>query len=608
MKKTITLLLLLFTLLYQETLAQNVNPITITVTSPSGAIDWGFDALQANEWDGDLNLSGPLSGKVVIVRDTTADDSVAIYSCLPEIVNPEAISGNIALISRGDCAFTLKTYHAEKEGAIATIVGNRAAIGWTIGTHEDGLAWMGGSTLLDSIKNPSVFISYEDHVVLRRLIEENDDVNVTISAPYLLDAAAAHAYRTPSQQIVSLDSITLAIINRDTVPLTGVTFNTVVTDPSGATTTLGVADIVDPDGIRIGATLDSLQPAITFPALSTGGTYAVQMESYMPSEIGQYTVTFSAATPGGDHALDAESYTTDFWITDDNTFSQDNGEVVYDDGVELYFLTFESESVIGIFNVGSIFLTGATDAVANYVTFGLNNPDQLGSGVEFSVSIYDADPDADGDIDDDDAPSEESLLARTSYTTDGTLVPGQLITVNFDDPVTLPANGKYVVMIEQGGIFEDVFRSPNYVSSAAPSTAGYGTVFVFGTEYEYDGFEYYFDDIPGYPHGGRRPVVWLHLDGFVNADEAAPLDASKISLNPVPATDNITLTLELENKSEEVRFAILDLKGRILRTETLKNVQSINHRIDVSALANGTHFLSVITDEGYRTKKFMIAR
>lgn len=68
-----------------------------------------------------------LSGEIVLIDDGTG---TATDGCQPlTAVSAAAVSGNIALIDRGGCAFTTKSVNAEAAGAIAVIVANNVSPG-----------------------------------------------------------------------------------------------------------------------------------------------------------------------------------------------------------------------------------------------------------------------------------------------------------------------------------------------------------------------------------------------------------------------------------------------------------------------------------------------
>jgi subtilisin family serine protease len=65
---------------------------------------------------------GPIDGSLVLVDDDTDTSSDA---CDP-LVNADDVSGNIALVQRGNCTFEIKLTNAEDAGAVAVVVYNLA--------------------------------------------------------------------------------------------------------------------------------------------------------------------------------------------------------------------------------------------------------------------------------------------------------------------------------------------------------------------------------------------------------------------------------------------------------------------------------------------------
>lgn len=103
-------------------------------------------------------LSTPVTGNVALADDgvghagppANGSDPAATDACQP-LINGAQITGKIALVYRGNCAFTIKVANAQAAGAIGVIVGNYVSGGF-------GLPGMGGSD--PSITIPSLGVSY----------------------------------------------------------------------------------------------------------------------------------------------------------------------------------------------------------------------------------------------------------------------------------------------------------------------------------------------------------------------------------------------------------------------------------------------------------------
>jgi len=612
MKRNSTLLILALCLLtFAPLAAQNVNVVRITVDHPS--VDWIIDGLQAN-FGGDINLTGPYDGVPVWVTDgvtepTDGDEWTKIgrYGC-EELINGDEINGNIAFISRGACEFGVKLLNAQKQGATAGIIGNRAPLGVAVGSHTPGLVWMAPGSVGDSVRIPGVFITFEDRDHIGNLIDAGEDFTISIQAPYIQDVAAAYSYKTPMEQVVPLEDIRMVVMNRDTLPLMDVTIKAVVTDPSGASTELLAEEVTIFDGDNtnfplVDGVIDTIMPAITFDGFS--GEHIFEFPSYTPTMVGEYTVTFTASTPAGDHPIDAESESVSFMIGDDHTYAQDHGPIVNPNGLPMHWRAYQDS--LFVYNVGSTFRTGSNGATVTYASFGLANPGDLTPGMEFAARIYLMD-DADGDgVVGNTFP--ETMVAEAIYELTGSETPNQPIYVQFDPPVSLDPDAIYLLMIEHDGLLADNFVSPAFTYAGGMNTADYGTVYQLGRAgYNADGWEYWNDDTPGMPHGGRHVMVRIHTEGFVISSVEEALADNKVRLSPNPVTDVLHLDLQLDRIADEVQVSITDVLGNLVRFEQFQGVQSGRFEISAQDFANGAYFLNIRTPEGSRTLKFVVAR
>mgnify|MGYP003630175202 CR=1 FL=1 len=153
--------------------------VKLTVNSPS---------LIAGDYQVTSAVFGPkltaITGGLVLADDGSAK---ATEGC-NALVNNAAISGNIAVIERGSCAFVSKVKNAQDAGAIAVlIVNNGIGPPISLGGTEDG-----------TITIPSVMISKEEGTLIIQQLENG--VNVTIEAT---DSPFSGSFVTPGIQHIN---------------------------------------------------------------------------------------------------------------------------------------------------------------------------------------------------------------------------------------------------------------------------------------------------------------------------------------------------------------------------------------------------------------------
>ena len=141
----------------------------LEVTSPPAIA--GFYSARPAVFGPPLTASGT-SGSIVQVEDATSVDTDACQA----LTNGAAISGNVALMDRGSCNFTVKVKNAQDAGAIAAIVANNVG---------DGLVTMAGSD--PTITIPSLFIGQSDGATL--VAQLGGGVSATLSGGVQRDSS-----------------------------------------------------------------------------------------------------------------------------------------------------------------------------------------------------------------------------------------------------------------------------------------------------------------------------------------------------------------------------------------------------------------------------------
>jgi len=112
-----------------------------------------------------------ITGDIVLVNDGTAPTTDACQA-----LAANSLTGKVALIDRGTCAFVVKVKNAQTAGAVAAIVANN---------QGDSIFTMGGTDSTISI--PSVFISRTDGLTIRGGLPANGTVRLTDPPPLQRD-------------------------------------------------------------------------------------------------------------------------------------------------------------------------------------------------------------------------------------------------------------------------------------------------------------------------------------------------------------------------------------------------------------------------------------
>jgi hypothetical protein len=145
-----------------------VNNQAVVVQAPP-SVAGAYYNVDGSRGGGFKPITGTVSGKLV---------AASPYEACSDLTNPDALKGNIALITRGVCEFSSKVQRARQAGAIAAIVVNSRDI-----DSGDGM-WpivMGiGSAGYQDI--PAVMITKPDGLKLKAALDAGENITVSITA------------------------------------------------------------------------------------------------------------------------------------------------------------------------------------------------------------------------------------------------------------------------------------------------------------------------------------------------------------------------------------------------------------------------------------------
>lgn len=322
-------------------------------------------------------------------------------------------------------------------------------------------------------------------------------------------------------------------------------------------------------------------------------------KSYIPGKMdpGVYTITYSVEGGPGSPA-DADptnnSQKQDFIVTD-NLYSKDDGQNI-NSGVRA---PNDGDYFIGNLYNTSTDWKAADKFSASEITFGafMDRSDGMLKGKSVTIYLAELLPTIAPDFNNFDLnksitenPAQIKIVGIGTYDfkedqAEVATVAIQEI-VNFTDKVPLKKGTRYLV----GVSYKDASnKAYNYVE----------------TDIDY----YYISSLlfgAGQWGGSFAPVARLRLDISTAVDELALPDYT-LQLSPNPATDLIRAQVNFDKKTD-ANFIIADINGRVLEFKSQKGILKESFDFNVRSYAPGTYLMRISTDEGTKTKKFIIQR
>jgi hypothetical protein len=549
-------------------LAVNVNaqqlttPMLLRVTSPA-SIAATYDYGAPSDF-GPTTLAGTVTGDAAWGQTMGADS----LGCVP-FTND--LTGKVALVRRGACSFSLKIYHAQLAGAVGAIIINNPENA----TPNATVGMLGGDSA-SAVMIPSVFLPLSDGSIISDEVDMGTAVSVSYFIPSIDEAAGIYAYATPISQIKTLDSFNIRIYNNDNDPETNVVATVNITEPSGNIVTLT-------------ENIGQIDPG-------TGEYYYVQ-STYTPADLGVYAIEYTVASDSGTFAN--EVLNGGFEITD-HTWSNSTNENLRG----IFYSGWETNLR---YHIGNTYFATAMEEVT-HVSFALANPDSL-EAQSFDILLYDADSNDDGLVD---AFDTWTAIAATTYVIDSSMITPndtilvELFSLGVTPEIMLSPNQAYVAMVEYNALSaanDGLLAAPEYLHSNRSGFVEDNTFLVTNSD-------------AGVPElsnwsaaTNAAAYVKLHTKGYVTGtQEVRKLEDTQVTLFPNPTTEVVNLDLNLNEVSEVVNVQIIDIQGRILKSESFNNIKDEVITLNVSNLAKGNYFIHVQTDEGYRTKNFVVIK
>ena len=266
------------------------------------------------------------------------------------------------------------------------------------------------------------------------------------------------------------------------------------------------------------------------------------------------------------------------------------------------------------------YVVNGDDFNAESATFAIGAPDASIVGRLLEIALYKWDENANSTADNNMDPDERTKVGTALYEITGEETFDSLITIplntppNIPGPVDIESNTHYVLMIEyRTNDQNDLFISTNneYDYAAMIFRSELPNEGIAGDSARYAGMLGVNEPLEDEPYSsvgfGRDlvPVVRLNL-GIVDNVENVLDEANIVEVLPNPADQKINLNFELVENQQNIEVRIYDLNGRLLLDQPYENMQNGMLEYDVSNYSSGSYFIQLVTDQGVRTKRFIV--
>lgn len=533
-------------------------------------------------WAADINDPANLVvDTLVLVDDGTAADSLGCNN----LTNGAALAGNIALVYRGSCAFSMKALKAQQAGAIAVVIINNAA--------GDPIIPGGTAPESDDVTIPVVMVSDAQGAIFRQKMALGEKVRVLIGnkighydndmAVAMTDVLRAPMYSVPSELLLAGSDMPIdlaaTVRNYGTSAQTGVTVTVKV--HRGATelfTNTSSAFSVD----AYGGTQDSM--AVAFPTFTPA--------SYLA---GDYTITYTVNTTSTEKFPSDNVLVTKFNVNGSGAMSIGavNGTfepVSSSHSMPSPFTTSFSECFhFSHPHASRLEVRGITFTAA------VNSPNTL-EGLQVIPTVYKWN-DLFADVEEItqtmlDAPNLEIVAQNMDFYITGTPANGSALYAPFTTYAPLEDDERYLVCVQ---------------SYSDKMFLGYTTTVNYNQN-----FEHYKQPIQAIENNGKlnvagftgRPVPTLVLKTHSNTVSLNE-NTVETSSYPNPTKDVVTVKV---NAAGNAKLIITDLAGRMVASENVV-ISEGKFKTNVSEMTSGTYVFNLTYENGTASQfKVVVAK
>jgi hypothetical protein len=314
-----------------------------------------------------------------------------------------------------------------------------------------------------------------------------------------------------------------------------------------------------------------------------------------------YIGTYSLALEGVEDANPNNNNQTFEFIVSDTLFAKDSGTGLYG--------TQPADD--NDYRFGCVYYVPNGDGLeARHISFLLGNADDLaGSTVTTFLYEWDGVGGEDFTVSEDDELGDP--LAFNFYTIEGDENSLITIPVSFDDGfVPLSDDTYYIAVVEFAPNDEDTdnfmavsseidYAAMNFYQDSVDNKDQYVVALDVSNTGEYSLVGFGFDVVP---------VVRLSITGTGVATESVLLPTEAINVYPTVADQEVWAEINLEEQAKVLNVTVVSSNGTLVHNRQLKNVSQEKMLFDVSQLAAGHYYIRLETEEGLRSKPFIIQR
>ena len=549
---------------------QAVSAQIVTLVEEPAAVEGSYTYTTPGTWSADMDTVA-VTAYAALVDDGTEGDSLGCNT----LVNGTELDGKIAVVYRGDCEFGAKALNAENAGAIAAVIINNVP-GAPVG--------MGAGAVGAQVTIPVVMISDVDGALLRPYIDSGELLMFIGNKSGLFEFDLGHYNKDGVSALSFATPHSFALDSSDFKVPVGTWIHNY-----GFATQFGITlnAVIDRDGTEVyneSATVDSIAAGDSvFVSLPDHGS-----DTY---EAGYYTLAYNTSSPEVEGFPNDNESIKNWWINDDfyskcgmetDGTPVGSGGLRPADGPEYMWCTMLRSN-----NASSKEVFGLTFATT--VSAGDSLTD-LGVQAYFYGWDDFYDGTAQATFDD----LDELASGFYDYLSDQS---GEFVTVNFETPVTLEDDRKYLSCVE---IFDDnVFLVTDDTKDYTGNEAAYPADLFFplrnGTEWFGGGF------------GSENvPSIITNFREVVGVEENE-IEKAQITPYPNPAVE--TITVPLGNITEApVSLQVFDVQGKLVYSGGVELKGGTMMTVDVTEMSGMNTFQLTFEDGSINTFKVMVQK